>query len=142
MPRPDRDTIIDTCWPPTNTPTEYDATTAAIAVRQLLHYLNHTATPDTLREVTTIHTVTTNVGAAVTRSGPVLDQLARAVTRLAQSGVLTEDRPATNPALTASYAARQLTAARDILGTLYDHLASAANELSHLHRQPERDTTE
>jgi hypothetical protein len=137
MPRPDRDTIIDTCWPPTSKPTEDDVTSAAIAVRLLLHYLNHTATPDTLREVITIHTVTTNVGAAVTRSGPVLDQLARAVTRLAGSGVLTEDRPATNPALTASYAARQLTAARDILGTLYNHLASAANELSHLHKQPD-----
>jgi hypothetical protein len=137
MPRPDRDTIINTCWPPTNTPTEFDVVSAAVAVRELLHYLNHATGPATLREVTTIHTVTTNVGAAVTRTAPVLDQLAEAITALRQSGALFDDRPGTSPNLAASYATRHLAMARDTLGTLYNYLAAAANELSHLHNQPE-----
>lgn len=142
MPRPDRDAIIDTCWPSTNSPTEDDVISAAIAVRELLYYLNCATTPDSLREVTTIHTVTTNVGSAIAHSGPILDQLARSATRLSRSGALTEDRLVTDPSWTASHAAGQLAAARDTLGTLYDHLASAANELSHLHKPHDGDTAE
>lgn len=138
MRRPDRDTIVDICWPLTGTPTEDDLISAAIAVRQLVHYLNHAASPTALRDVATVHQVTTNMGAAVTRIGPVLDQLAKSVTRLARAGALTDDRA--NPTLTAGYVAGyatgQLTAARDTLGALYDHLAVAAGELSHLHATP------
>lgn len=140
MPRLDRDTIIDRCWPAASDPTEVDVTSAAVATRELLYYLNNVVNAGTLHEMTTIHTVTTNVGSAIAHSGPVLHQLAQAVTSLAKAGVLTDDRLDRNPNLAASYAAGQLTAARDILGTLYDHLASAAVELSHLHKPHDEDS--
>ena len=144
MPRPDRDTIIDVCWPPTNIPTEDDVTSAAIAFRELAWYLLRCTTRPDAPAITRIgvaHAVLQNVGTAATQLAPVLHQIGQATIQQAASRPLVYDKRGTSPETTAHQAAKLLDEARATLTIrLYDQLTMAAVLIDQLNNVPEQPT--